>query len=178
MITHTQLQDMLAAQLSTNNAINGCWMDAGYPFDRAIAIQCSAAVTPTGWAWKQYRESESAVAALTNIWRCVMSRHLTLAKGNVREAAEAIAIGLTDPPQVFFDFKPYTFSEMSAVSQVELLAALSLAHRVYLPLLVSIMDACLVQWSDIEQRIRMSSLNEQAFPIAFASKAVSTLLAA
>ncbi len=178
MVSQTQLQELLTQQRRVNDTINAYWVEADYPFERSIALVASAAVAEGGWAWLQHRDPSQVRAALGGIWRCVISRCLADANRDPIRAAASMTEALADPARVYFDLKSYSFDAMNTVQLVELLGALALAKRLYLPLMTSLMDSCKITWPQLLNHFESARREEMEFPLMRVTGTRSGMLAA
>ena len=90
MLTKTQLMAMLKLQDQLNCVINPSWLQAGYPWHRAIMVEAVELLDHVGWKWWKHQEPNLAQAKLelVDIWHFVLSRKLDGCDGDFNDAAD------------------------------------------------------------------------------------------
>lgn len=95
----SKLADMLALQDVLNREINPNWMRAGYPWLRAIHVECVEAMDHLGWKWWAKHEPNLAQAKMEmiDIWHFLLSWTLVWANGDIERAADELHLHTSLP---------------------------------------------------------------------------------
>ena len=142
--TEAMLLAMLALQERMNRKIDPAWASAGHAFLRAVLVEAVEGLEHYGWKWwkRQDPNLEQLRIELVDIWHFLLSHYLVACGGNAAEAGRRIASEWRDPAEISFDGIVYDVSGLDLRRKLELLAALSAARRVSLPLFASLLEDC------------------------------------
>ena len=145
---------MLSLQAAMNAKVDPNWVDARYPYMRAVVIEAAEAIEHHGWKWwkKQDKDLPQLQMELIDIWHFLLSEILlneegseTVALLRLTEQLETIeASQLVD-----FDAKQYNLASMDLLAQLELLIALSAARKIELSVFAAIMGNCEMDWTEL-----------------------------
>jgi hypothetical protein len=69
-INRDQITSMLEMQSGMNAKVNPAWLDAGYPFLRAVVVEGGEAMDHKGWKWWKHQEADlpQVQMELVDIW--------------------------------------------------------------------------------------------------------------
>ena len=70
-----QARTMLELQTAMNSKVDPDWLNAGYPYLRAVLVEASEAIEHHGWKWwkKQTPDTEQVALELIDIWHFGLS---------------------------------------------------------------------------------------------------------
>lgn len=95
MLSKNQLIIMLQLQSEMNATVNPDWLNAGYPFLRAVLVESAEAMEHHGWKWWKHQTTDMAQLQmeLVDIWHFALSHWLVnnSAIPTLDRTAEAIA---------------------------------------------------------------------------------------
>ncbi|MEY3661204.1 MAG: hypothetical protein RLZZ169_2030, partial [Pseudomonadota bacterium] len=79
MLTKAQATTMLRLQAEMNAKVNPAWIEAAYPYLRAVVVEGAEAMEHRGWKWwkKQDCDLSQLQMELVDIWHFTLS-HLLL----------------------------------------------------------------------------------------------------
>jgi dimeric dUTPase (all-alpha-NTP-PPase superfamily) len=149
--TTSMLTSMLRLQDEINKKVNPKWLDAGYPYLRAVFVESVEALDHHGWKWwkKSTSDKDQVRIELIDIWHFVLSHYLISAHGVVPAAATQIAQDWQVPRFVQVDATRYDTTTLDVPQLLELLGALSALRRPVLPALVPLFKACSLHADDL-----------------------------
>lgn len=138
------LRTMLELQEKMNRKIHPQWHGAGFAFLRAVMVESVEALDHYGWKWWKAQAPDMAQLRieLIDIWHFLLSHYLVAAGCDRDAAAASIARDWSAAAPFTFDGRRYDPGALDLRERLELLAALSAARRVHLPLVVSLFQAC------------------------------------
>jgi len=151
MLKETQAKTMLEMQAAMNAKVNPQWVEAAYPYLRAVVIEGAEAIEHHGWKWwkKQDCDLEQLQMELVDIWHFTLS-HLLLETGGDNTAALANLLTLkNDSATVTFDGQSIAINSLDAVSKLELCIGLACAKRVSIPLFEALLVDCEMNWNEL-----------------------------
>lgn len=154
MLSSEQAAIMLSLQNSMNCKVDPNWVDARYPYLRAVAIEGAEAIEHHGWKWwkRQDKDLPQLQMELIDIWHFILSEILlrsTDTNSNPEhDLQQALEICGTNT-SVDFDARVYQFDSMDLLSKLELLIATAVARRIEIPLFASIMGDCELDWTEL-----------------------------
>lgn len=92
MLTKNQLAEQLILQAKLNAVIDPDWLNAGYPWSRAIMVEAVEALDHYGWKWwkKQEPNLPQVRMELVDIWHFALSAFLDEGRGDIDWAAAAL----------------------------------------------------------------------------------------
>jgi hypothetical protein len=144
-----QAIEMLRLQERMNSTVNPAWLDAGYPFLRAVVLEAGEALDHLGWKWWKAQTSDlkQAQIELIDVLHFMLSHALIEAKGDCTVAAAAI-VDQSNPAQefIYFDGKRYSLHDSDPRSMLELLCGLAVSRRCIFPVLEACFRTCHLNW--------------------------------
>lgn len=151
MILKEQATRMLELQSRMNAKVNSAWLDAGYPYLRAVVIEGAEAMEHHGWKWwkAQNRDLSQLQMELVDIWHFILSHILLENSGDIDSSASVICNTESSEHSIDFDYKTYDISELDLLSKLELTIGLSAARKTSIPLFKSLMDDCEMDWDEL-----------------------------
>lgn len=151
MFTRIQALAMLNLQAQMNAKVNPDWVNAAYPFLRAVVVEGSEAMEHYGWKWwkKQDCDMPQFQMELVDIWHFTLSALVLRANGDIEAAASLLEENALQPNEVTFDGVRYVLDGMDILTKVELLIGLSTVRRISIPLFAALMSDCGMDWSDL-----------------------------
>lgn len=151
MLKENQTKIMLGLQAKMNEKVNPQWVEAAYPYLRAVVVEGAEAMEHHGWKWwkKQECDLEQLQMELVDIWHFTLSHILLKHQGN-EEAAFIELISLCNQDnKVEFDNKTYHFSSLDTLQKLELTVGLACAERISVPLFQALLTDCHMDWNDL-----------------------------
>lgn len=153
MLSETNARTMLALQADMNAKVNPNWLDAGYPFLRAVVMEGAEAIEHTG-RWKWWRSGtpnvEQLRLELVDIFHFTLSALLVSQQGCVNTAAKQLfELARSTNFSVPFDGTLYQIDALDTVEKLELLIGISVSRRINLVLFESIMLDVEMSWNDL-----------------------------
>ncbi|MEX2131416.1 MAG: dUTP diphosphatase [Pseudohongiellaceae bacterium] len=143
---------MLDMQAGMNSKVDDHWLEARYPYLRAVVIEGAEAIEHHGWKWWKHQTHDHAQLQmeLIDIWHFILSEILLQADGDQAMAMELILTCLAEKnDQITFDQARFELSTMDLVSKLELLIGISVVRKVELSLFESIIKDCRMDWSNL-----------------------------
>lgn len=148
-ISRNQASVMLDLQARMNSKVESGWIEARFPYLRAVVIEGAEAIEHHGWKWwkKQERDLGQLQMELVDIWHFLLSELLLRNNGNHELAADTLLQVDSDTSNtILFDGNTYDLRELGLVRRLELLIGLAVARRIELTLFKSIMLDCHMDW--------------------------------
>lgn len=154
MLTQDQAKTMLLLQHGMNTKVDPDWIQARYPYLRAVAIEGAEAIEHHGWKWWKKQELDLAQLQmeLIDIWHFILSEMLLRSHDTSTDPQQALATALQQSEsisRVQLDGNDYTLAEMDLLSKLELLIGLSVVRRIELSVFASIMTDCQLDWTEL-----------------------------
>jgi dimeric dUTPase (all-alpha-NTP-PPase superfamily) len=151
MLTQTQAEVMLTLQANMNAKVNPDWVNAGYPYLRAVVVEGAEAMEHHGWKWwkKQDCDLEQLQMELVDIWHFTLSHILLEVKADQNLATKLLLSQLNEDKTIKFDNKIYNINELDLLSKVELEIGLAAARRINIPLFESLLSDCKMDWKEL-----------------------------
>lgn len=150
-----QAVDMLTLQEKMNTTVNPDWINAGYPFLRAVVVEVGEALDHYGWKWwkKQQPDLEQVQIELIDILHFMLSQALIDAHGALDVAARHI-VDHSDPnlTEIEFDGAQHTLKRDDMRQSLELLAGLAVSRRNAFPVLEACFASCNMTWNSVTQQ--------------------------
>lgn len=146
-----QARQMLALQYQMNATVNPDWLNANYPFLRAVIVEVGEALEHLGWKWwkKQSTDIDQTSIELIDILHFMLSHALIEAKGNIDLAAANLA-NASDPARLSLNFDGRTyFLNTDPRNLFELLAGLAASRRNELCVLEACFKAFSLNWDNV-----------------------------
>ena len=156
---------MLSLQASMNARVDPNWIEARYPYLRAVAIEGAEAIEHHGWKWwkKQDKDLAQLQMEIIDIWHFILSEILLRNLDSNADPFLQLMQSLQNAEQesrVHFDNIDYELSALDLVSKLELLIALSAARRIELSVFAGIMQDCEMDWTELfRQYVGKNMLN-------------------
>lgn len=146
-----QIHEMLRLQALMNTTVNAKWIDAGYPFLRAVVVEAGEALEHVGWKWwkRQQPDLEQVQIELIDILHFYLSALIIEAGGDAESAAQSMMTKLSSSGIVQFDERQYNLSETNLLELLELLAGLAAARRIEFSVLQECFKHCNLTWPDV-----------------------------
>ena len=87
-----ELLEMLRLQADVNSKIDPAWLQARYPYLRAVLVETTEAMDHHGWKWwsKQVMNIEQLRIELIDIWHFALSQFLLESGGDIPKAADEV----------------------------------------------------------------------------------------
>lgn len=145
---------MLSLQARMNAKVDPDWVQARYPYLRAVAIEGAEAIEHHGWKWwkKQDKDLPQLQMELIDIWHFILSEILLRNEGDEEEPLAALLTAMQEiSTQTEFevDGESYQLADLDLLRKLELMIALSVLRRIELPLFASIMADCEMDWMEL-----------------------------
>lgn len=148
-----QLNTMLSLQSAMNRKVDPDWVQAAYPYLRAVVVEAAEAIEHHGWKWwkKQSLDLAQLQMEVIDIWHFILSEVLLRHQGNESRAnAHLLADSReTGNGLIEFDNQVCDLTSMTLLEKLELLTGLAAARRVEIALFASIMRDCGMSWDDL-----------------------------
>lgn len=150
MLTRLQAETMLILQAQMNARVNPDWIDAGYPYLRAVVVEGAEAMEHRGWKWwkKQECDVEQLRMELVDIWHFTLSHILLETRGDQERALAQLLAGDT-ADSIPFDARDYRLAELDLVARLELTIGLAVSRRISIPLFAALLADCGMDWKDL-----------------------------
>ena len=154
MLSTEQAKIMLSLQNSMNTKVDKNWVEARYPYLRAVAIEGAEAIEHHGWKWwkKQDKDLPQLQMELIDIWHFVLSEILLRSSGSDKAALEVLQEALSlanDQNSINFDQQSYEIEKIDLLGKLELLIAVSVSRRIEIALFAAIMADCDLNWTEL-----------------------------
>ena len=145
---------MLSLQTSMNIKVDPNWVEARYPYLRAVVIEAAEAIEHHGWKWwkKQEKDLPQLQMELIDIWHFILSEILLRNQADQDKSLTALTDSLRDSSTqnvINFDDQHILINELDLIAKFELLIALSVSRRIELALFASIMTDCEISWTEL-----------------------------
>lgn len=150
MLTRIQAETMLTLQAQMNAKVNPDWINAGYPYLRAVVVEGAEAMEHRGWKWwkKQNCDLEQLQMELVDIWHFTLSHILLEHKGDQQKSLDELLTPDT-ATTIDFDGKTYAIDELDLISKMELNIGLAVSRRISIPLFAGLLKDCELGWQDL-----------------------------
>lgn len=150
MLTKIQAETMLTLQAAMNAKVNPDWINAAYPYLRAVIVEGAEAMEHRGWKWwkKQHCDLEQLQMELVDIWHFTLSHILLENKGNQEQSLSELLTADT-AQSIDFDGKQYVFDQLDLMNKLELNIGLAVARRISIPLFAALLKDCEMSWQDL-----------------------------
>tara|TARA_R110002072_G_scaffold4663_5_gene32492 strand:+ start:4564 stop:5235 length:672 start_codon:yes stop_codon:yes gene_type:complete len=156
-LSSQQARVMLDLQAAMNSKVDPAWLEAAYPYLRAVVVESAEAIEHHGWKWwkKQTLDLPQLQMEIIDIWHFLLSELLLRNQGDVPRTLDALlesARIARDTVELEFDNRRWDLSQLDLVSKLELLTAVSAVRRIELGLFISIMTDCQLSWAELYQQ--------------------------
>jgi len=153
MLSETQLNTMLQLQAGMNSKVDPAWVEARYPYLRAVVIEGSEAIEHHGWKWwkKQDMDLPQLQMELIDIWHFLLSEILLRRNGNQELAQTDLQTALQNSSNNIYQFDgtDIALDELHLVDKLELLIAVSARRKLALNVFATIMIDCQLSWLEL-----------------------------
>ncbi len=142
MISKDKLITMLKLQDKLNILVNPDWLNAGYPWHRAIMVESIEALEHCGWKWwkKQTPDLSQARMEVVDIWHFIISMALENTRGDCERAADTM-LG------IFYD--PDQRSDKSTLMLFDLMAGYAAEGKICVPAFIHLMLELELTWDQL-----------------------------
>jgi dimeric dUTPase (all-alpha-NTP-PPase superfamily) len=148
-----QAQVMLRLQSDMNVRVDTNWVQASYPYLRAVVIEAAEAIEHHGWKWwkKQVRDLPQLQMELVDIWHFLLSEILLREKGDCERSLQILLseIDKNTSDIVSIDGTEIDLRHLGLLEKLELLIALSAIKRIELAVFSSILSDCEMSWQEL-----------------------------
>lgn len=150
MLTRLQAETMLTLQAQMNAKVNPDWINAAYPYLRAVVVEGAEAMEHHGWKWwkKQERDLAQLQMELVDIWHFTLS-HILLQHGGDQQKALADLLAPDFTASIRFDGRDYVLADLDLIGKMELMIGLAAARRISLPLFEALLKDCDMDWKEL-----------------------------
>lgn len=126
--------EMLKLQDQINRQIDERWIDADYPWARAIFVEAAELMEHVGWKWWKHQETDfdQAVLELVDIWHFVLSQAMVVSNGDLQKAARDILDRWARPDEHFKvdeGDKVVLFRDLPLQRRIELFGGVSAINK-------------------------------------------------
>lgn len=151
-LTKEQAIAMLELQGQMNAKVNPNWIQAGYPFLRAVLVEGGEAIDHHGWKWwkAQEKDIDQLQLELVDIFHFTLSHLIIEAGGDVEQAAASLVSEVKSPAEhVNFDAREYSIFALDTVEKLELMMGMAVSRRVNIRLFGALLEDCGMTWADL-----------------------------
>jgi len=150
MLTEAQARTMLTLQSRMNARVNPQWVEAAYPYLRAVVVEGAEAMEHKGWKWWKHQQCdvEQLQMELVDIWHFILS-HVLLAHGGDEAAALAELLAADSADSVDFDGRRVLLLDLDLIGKLELCIGLAVARRISMPLFAALLEDCEMTWQEL-----------------------------
>lgn len=148
-LTREQLLAMLEMQDAMNTRVNTGWLEADYPFLRAVVIEGAEAIEHASWKWWKAQERDLAQLQmeLVDIWHFALSAALVSSAGDHPAAAAKMHHGIESPgSSVDLDGQTYWIDDLDVIRKLEILIGLAVVRRFSVSLFHGLLQDCEMSW--------------------------------
>lgn len=151
MLKETQARIMLELQAKMNAKVNPRWVEAAYPYLRAVIVEGAEAIEHHGWKWwkKQDCDLSQLQMELVDIWHFTLSHLLLEVLGDEEAAMADLKTMLAEKGEVAFDGASYDIDALELLQKLELLIGLASAGRISIPLFEGLLGDCRMDWNEL-----------------------------
>ena len=151
MLKESQAKIMLTLQSKMNARVNPQWVEAAYPYLRAVIVEGAEAMEHHGWKWwkKQECELEQLQMELVDIWHFILSHILLEHKDDEPQALLSLMHACKAESKVEFDGNTCHINTLDALQKLELSIGLACANRISVPLFAALLTDCNMTWDDL-----------------------------
>lgn len=150
MLTRLQAETMLTLQAQMNAKVNPDWINAAYPYLRAVVVEGAEAMEHHGWKWwkKQDHDLAQLQMELVDIWHFTLSHMLLEHRGDEGKAL-ADLLARDAAATIRFDGRDFALAQLDLIGKMELNIGLAAARRISLPLFEALLKDCGMEWKDL-----------------------------
>jgi len=145
-----QMRIMLDLQSAMNRKVDPDWIEAAYPYLRAVVVEAAEAIEHHGWKWwkKQSMDLPQLQMEIVDIWHFLLSEILLRHDGDIESSLEYIEnnlnIGTHQPLGV--DGQQIALNEQDLLTKFELLTATAALRRIDLAIFSTLLADCQMSW--------------------------------
>lgn len=155
-LSKEQIQSMLDLQGGMNATVNPAWLDAGYPFLRAVVVEGAEAMEHWGWKWWKHQEANlpQVQMEIVDVWHFILSSILIETRGDTKSAGEWLekriaALDGPDARKAWLFEKEFRLDGMTFLDKLELLIGFAVFRKTSIPLVDAILEDCQMSWQDL-----------------------------
>jgi len=150
MLTRLQAETMLVLQAQMNAKVNPDWLNAGYPYLRAVVVEGAEAMEHHGWKWwkKQTCDLEQLQMELVDIWHFTLSHILLDFRGDQTRSVDLL-LQNDAASSIDFDGRTWRLNELDLVTKMELNIGLAVSRRISIPLFAALLHDCGMDWKEL-----------------------------
>ncbi len=150
MLTRLQAETMLTLQAQMNAKVNPDWINAAYPYLRAVVVEGAEAMEHRGWKWwkKQECDMEQLQMELVDIWHFTLSHILLENRGDQLQSLAEL-FDFASASHIDFDGMRYEIDGLDLIGKMELNIGLAVARRISIPLFEALLKDCEMTWKDL-----------------------------
>jgi len=150
MLTRLQAQTMLVLQAQMNAKVNPDWLNAGYPYLRAVVVEGAEAMEHHGWKWwkRQTCDLGQLQMELVDIWHFTLSHILLDFRGDQTRSVDLLLQNDT-ASSIDFDGRTWRLTELDLVTKMELNIGLAVSRRISIPLFAALLQDCGMDWKEL-----------------------------
>lgn len=91
-LSSQQARVMLDLQAAMNSKVDSAWLEAAYPYLRAVVVESAEAIEHHGWKWwkKQTLDLPQLQMEIIDIWHFLLSELLLRNQGDVPRTLDAL----------------------------------------------------------------------------------------
>jgi dimeric dUTPase (all-alpha-NTP-PPase superfamily) len=144
---------MLRLQAAMNSKVDPNWVDAAYPYMRAVVIEAAEAMEHHGWKWwkKQSCDLAQLQMELVDIWHFLLSEVLLRETGDLDKAATVLLGHLQNDStaSIVVDGAHFELKQLDLLEKLQLLIATSATNRMEFGLFALILMDCQMSWTEL-----------------------------
>jgi len=150
MLTRVQAETMLTLQGQMNARVNPDWINAAYPYLRAVVVEGAEAMEHRGWKWwkKQQPDMEQLQMELVDIWHFTLS-HILLEHAGDKDKSLDFLLNSAAAATIIFDGKTWVINDLDLISKLELNIGLAVSRRISIPLFAALLQDCNMGWKEL-----------------------------
>lgn len=154
MLNDSQISTLFTLQAGMNDRVDPNWLNANYPYLRAVVIEAAEAIEHHGWKWwkHQERDTPQLQMELVDIWHFLLSEIL-LRCGGDKEAAKAYLqnqLARQIAQEVLcFDGQEIELSGLSLLDKLQTMIGTAAAGRIELALFQSALSDSGMNWDEL-----------------------------
>ena len=151
MLKESQAQIMLELQANMNARVNPQWVEAAYPYLRAVVVEGAEAIEHHGWKWwkKQECDLEQLQMELVDIWHFTLSHLLLEHSGDQEKSRVALLTLMAENNTLHFDNNAININKLGTLQKLELCIGLAAAGRISVVLFEALLADCKMDWNDL-----------------------------
>lgn len=145
-----QMRIMLDLQSAMNHKVDPNWVQAAYPYLRAVVVEAAEAIEHHGWKWwkKQTLDLPQLQMEIVDIWHFLLSEILLRHDGNIDASLDYIASNLAqgESQPLRVDGQQISLNEQELLIKLELLTATAALRRIDLAIFSALLSDCQMSW--------------------------------